>query len=221
MSNNERDNSTEKALSAPDEVILDAYTSSVLSSPERNVAASKCNSAMDSPTKDISPIRWDRVSESEQMPDVVNVDTTENEFSKESEEVPKLEPFRHQSPVSDVIDQATISEDLNLNTIRDFDQLFCNTKYFLIKSNNHENIDIAKSKNAWATTVSNENRLNKAYFDANNVLLIFSVKESGRFQGFARLSSPSDPRLHVNWVLPPRMSSNMLSSPFKLDWITK
>ncbi|VEL21991.1 unnamed protein product, partial [Protopolystoma xenopodis] len=50
---------------------------------------------------------------------------------------------------------------------------------------------------------------------------LFSVRESGKFQGFARVYAPSDPRLKVNWVLPQRMSAELLSSPFRLDWITK
>ncbi|CDS37610.1 RNA directed DNA polymerase reverse transcriptase [Echinococcus multilocularis] len=114
------------------------------------------------------------------------------------------------------------AEIMDPDILTDYDQLFINTKYFLIKSNNYENVEIAKKKNAWSTPIGNESRLNRAYYDSNNVILIFSVRESGKFQGFARLASPSDPRLHIDWVLPSsRMSMNVLSSPFKLDWVTK
>ncbi|XP_011402974.1 PREDICTED: YTH domain-containing protein 1-like isoform X2 [Amphimedon queenslandica] len=102
------------------------------------------------------------------------------------------------------------------------DRLFVNTRYFVIKSNNYENVDIAKSKNVWSTLPYNEKKLNKAYRDCRNVLLIFSVKESGGFQGFAKLVSESRsdvPRVH--WVLPPSMSASQLSHVFKLDWIHK
>ena len=67
------------------------------------------------------------------------------------------------------------------------------------------------------------------------MLLIFSVKESGSFQGiqvfkqvfkittgFAKLISESrgdGPK--IPWVLPPTMSASQLSSTFKLDWIHK
>ena len=56
-----------------------------------------------------------------------------------------------------------------------------------------------------------------------NVILIFSVAESGRFQGFARLASESrqDFDLQVNWILPPCLSAKALMGVFKLDWITK
>lgn len=41
--------------------------------------------------------------------------------------------------------------------------LFKNTRYFLIKSNNFENIDLAKQKCVWSTPKINEIKLNKAY----------------------------------------------------------
>lgn len=41
--------------------------------------------------------------------------------------------------------------------------LFKNTRYFLIKSNNFENIDLAKQKGVWSTPKINEIKLNKAY----------------------------------------------------------
>ena len=54
------------------------------------------------------------------------------------------------------------------------------------------------------------------------MILVFSVKESGRFQGYARLASESD-KEHppVRWVLPPAMSQRALSGIFKLDWINR
>ncbi len=56
-----------------------------------------------------------------------------------------------------------------------------------------------------------------------NVILIFSVSESGRFQGYARLSSEcgQDGDLQVNWMLPPTLSAKSLMGVFKIDWITK
>jgi hypothetical protein len=102
------------------------------------------------------------------------------------------------------------------------DKLFVNTRYFLIKSNNYDNVNIAKQRNVWSTLPYNEKKLNKAYRDCRHVLLIFSVKESGSFQGIAKLISESrsdGPR--IPWVLPPTMSASQLSSTFKLDWIHK
>ena len=41
--------------------------------------------------------------------------------------------------------------------------LFKNTRYFLIKSNNFENVNLAKQKSVWSTPRVNEIKLNKAY----------------------------------------------------------
>lgn len=45
----------------------------------------------------------------------------------------------------------------------DLNCLFQNTRYFLIKSNNFQNVDIAKTHGAWSTTHYNEEKLNLAY----------------------------------------------------------
>lgn len=172
---------------------------------------------IDGPEKKISPILWDRSNDF----DTVRVYTPENDFSQEAEDEsmgeskPKVIGSTNESIASES------GEIMDPDVLTNFDQLFINTRYFLIKSNNYENVVIAKQNNAWSTPVGNESRLSKAFHESNNVILIFSVRESGKFQGFARLASPPDSRLKVDWVLPPRMSPDALSHPFKLDWVTK
>lgn len=61
-------------------------------------------------------------------------------------------------------------------------QLFRDARFFMIKSSNYENVSLAKAKGVWATPPPNQHRLNEAYHQARSVFLIFSVKESGRFQ---------------------------------------
>lgn len=61
--------------------------------------------------------------------------------------------------------------------------LFRNARFFIIKSNNYENIELAKVKNCWSTRPWNETKLNQAFRTCKNVILIFSVKESGKFAG--------------------------------------
>lgn len=61
--------------------------------------------------------------------------------------------------------------------------LFRNARFFIIKSNNYENIELAKVKNCWSTRSWNETKLNQAFRTCKNVILIFSVKESGKFAG--------------------------------------
>ncbi|XP_040273901.1 YTH domain-containing protein 1 isoform X2 [Bufo bufo] len=95
-------------------------------------------------------------------------------------------------------------------------------RFFLIKSNNHENVSLAKAKGVWSTLPVNEKKLNAAFRSARSVILVFSVRESGKFQGFARLSSES---LHggspIHWVLPAGMNAKMLGGVFKIDWICR
>ncbi|KAM4706900.1 YTH domain-containing protein 1 isoform 2-T2 [Discoglossus pictus] len=95
-------------------------------------------------------------------------------------------------------------------------------RFFLIKSNNHENVSLAKAKGVWSTLPVNEKKLNAAFRSARSVVLVFSVRESGKFQGFARLSSESH---HggspIHWVLPAGMNEKMLGGVFKIDWISR
>lgn len=61
--------------------------------------------------------------------------------------------------------------------------LFREARFFLMKSNNEENIGISKGKGVWSTPVLNEGKLNQAFKESRNVILIYSVKESGKFCG--------------------------------------
>ncbi|XP_072021604.1 LOW QUALITY PROTEIN: uncharacterized protein [Amphiura filiformis] len=100
--------------------------------------------------------------------------------------------------------------------------LFRDARYFLIKSNNHENVALAKAKGVWSTLPNNEHRLTQAFRESRNVLLIFSVKESGKFQGYARMRTESrHDGPTMNWVLPHGMSRSVLGGVMKLDWITR
>uniref|UniRef100_A0A1A7YLI3 YTH domain-containing family protein n=1 Tax=Iconisemion striatum TaxID=60296 RepID=A0A1A7YLI3_9TELE len=95
-------------------------------------------------------------------------------------------------------------------------------RFFLIKSNNHENVSLAKAKGVWSTLPVNEKKLNAAFRSARSVILVFSVRESGKFQGFARLASESH---HggspIHWVLPAGMNAKMLGGVFKINWLCR
>jgi len=102
------------------------------------------------------------------------------------------------------------------------DNLFNDTVYYLIKSGNEENVSLAKAKGVWSTPPANENKLNRAFREHRNVILIFSVAESKAFQGFARMSCQarhdSQP---INWVLPPGMSNRAFSGVIHIDWVSR
>lgn len=100
--------------------------------------------------------------------------------------------------------------------------LFRETKFFVIKSNNAENVRISKQKGVWSTLPQNEQNLNQAYKECRNVILIFSVKESGKFAGFARMAGESRHDVAaVEWELPPGISAKALGGVFEIDWICK
>jgi YTH domain-containing protein 1 len=100
--------------------------------------------------------------------------------------------------------------------------LFRETKFFVIKSNNAENVRISKQKGVWSTLPQNEQNLNQAYKECRNVILIFSVKESGKFAGIARMAGESRHDVPaVEWELPPGISAKALGGVFEIDWICK
>lgn len=100
--------------------------------------------------------------------------------------------------------------------------LFRDARFFMVKSSVAENIDISKDRGVWSTPPANEGRFNKAFRESRNVLMIFSVKESGKFCGFARLASESRrDGVTVPWILPPGLSARALGSVFKVDWINQ
>lgn len=100
--------------------------------------------------------------------------------------------------------------------------LFRDARFFVIKSNNAENVALSKAKGVWSTLPQNETKLNQAFKESRNVLLIFSVKESGRFAGFARLNGESRHDVPpISWVLPPGLSAKALGGVFKVDWVCR
>lgn len=92
--------------------------------------------------------------------------------------------------------------------------------YFQMKSINHENVALSKTLGVWSTPIQNELRLNTAFREHRNVILIFSVQQSGGFQGFARMVSEAGPTSNpVPWVLPARFSKKSLGGVFRVEWL--
>lgn len=88
-------------------------------------------------------------------------------------------------------------------------------RYFIVKCNNYKNLDISMSKRIWATTKSNERKLDRAFREAENVYLIFSIQGSGNFQGYARMVSA------VTLDSCPDFGSTNLGGVFSIEWICK
>ncbi|CAD5116319.1 DgyrCDS5223 [Dimorphilus gyrociliatus] len=168
------------------------------------------------------------ISDDEEDDDVSSSDsqkslqqTSDNDERSSKRQISPIEP-----PTADSIKNASgDNEDREQEVPRQSSKLkyiFKSARFYMMKSNNHENIALAKAKGVWSTPPQNEIKLNRAYQDCRNVILIFSVKESGKFQGFARVRGPSD-KNHppIRWVLPGNISARALSGVFTLDWINR
>jgi len=145
-----------------------------------------------------------------------SIEFSDNEDIKEAEDEVKKKKRRK-------ISQADVEEADDIQNHKDFiDSLLKGARYFIVKSNNHENVTLSKAKGVWSTPPANERKLNDAYRHSTNVILIYSVKESGRFQGFARLASESRrDTAPVAWVVPPGFDPRILGATFKVDWLNR
>jgi hypothetical protein len=63
-------------------------------------------------------------------------------------------------------------------------------KYFVVKSLTVQDLEASVRNGIWATQSHNEDALNNAYMNADNVYLIFSANKSGEYFGYARMASP-------------------------------
>ncbi|KAG5890942.1 hypothetical protein JTB14_019880 [Gonioctena quinquepunctata] len=160
-------------------------------------------------------------SESSSAPSISSVSTNSSRKGRRSRHKRGRSKDKSPSPVT----KRTRSKDnksKSYDYLTKLNYLFRDTRFFVIKSNNAENIILSKAKGVWSTLPQNEANLNKAYRESRNVLLIFSVKESGKFAGFARLHGESrHDGSPISWVLPPGLSAKALGGVFKVDWICR
>ncbi|XP_078428790.1 cleavage and polyadenylation specificity factor 30 [Wolffia australiana] len=63
------------------------------------------------------------------------------------------------------------------------------SRYFIVKSCNRENLELSVQQGVWATQRSNEAKLNEAFDSSQNVILIFSINRTRHFQGCAKMMS--------------------------------
>lgn len=92
------------------------------------------------------------------------------------------------------------------------------SRYFMIKSWNQENVEAAQRDCIWATQSKNLNILTEAFNSCRNVILVFSVNGSRAFQGYARMQSLPSPDIPApEWQKVLIWSS---TEPFRIEWIT-
>lgn len=92
------------------------------------------------------------------------------------------------------------------------------TRYFIIKSLNHENIQLSIEKGIWATQLMNEPILDEAFHSSEKVILIFSVNMSGFFQGYAQMMSSVGWRRDKVWSAGSG-GTNQWGRSFKVKWL--
>ncbi|KAL3499439.1 hypothetical protein ACH5RR_038532 [Cinchona calisaya] len=92
------------------------------------------------------------------------------------------------------------------------------TRYFIIKSLSHKNIELSIKKGIWATQVMNEPILEEAFHNSGKVILIFSVNMSGFFQGYAQMMSSIGWRRDNVWSQGTG-GNNPLGRTFKVKWL--
>ncbi|MED6131318.1 hypothetical protein PIB30_008651 [Stylosanthes scabra] len=109
------------------------------------------------------------------------------------------------------------SDDPGLATGTGVERIY-NTKYFIIKSLNHQNIRLSVEKGIWATQVMNEPILEEAFHNSDSVILIFSVNMSGCFQGYAQMTSSIGWRRDNVWN-EGSGKGNPWGRSFKVKWL--
>ncbi|KAK3692303.1 YT521-B-like domain-containing protein [Podospora appendiculata] len=93
------------------------------------------------------------------------------------------------------------------------------TRFFIVKSFNEDNVLKCMEDGVWATQTKNGQLLTTAFANCQNVILFFSINKSRAFQGFARMAttpSPDTPRPKwmngIHWDTSP---------PFRVEWLSK
>jgi len=137
--------------------------------------------------------------------------------------------FDHQSarPMQ-LLDQSQMMQphDLHKRHTRPTRQLYSprepqakqSVRYFIIKSSNADHVDIAIRDGIWATTPRNEDKLNRAFEECERVILIFSVNNSGHFQGYATMTSAIDPTHPTIWMPEGGTKASFTGSMFHIKW---
>ncbi|RCI07939.1 hypothetical protein L249_5844 [Ophiocordyceps polyrhachis-furcata BCC 54312] len=89
-----------------------------------------------------------------------------------------------------------------------------NERFFILKSLTMEDLELSVRTGIWATQSHNEESLNTAYKNYDNVYLIFSANKSGEYFGYARMVSEinDDPAAAIEFA-PKSQSTSTLDLP--------
>ncbi|KAL4811557.1 YT521-B-like domain-containing protein [Aspergillus unguis] len=90
-------------------------------------------------------------------------------------------------------------------------------RYFVLKSLTIEDLEISWQSGIWATQTHNEETLNRAFENADNVYLFFSANKSGEYYGYARMMSTIKEDESLTLEMPPRSENHPLNEPDSPD----
>lgn len=90
------------------------------------------------------------------------------------------------------------------------------TRYFLIKSFNEENVLRCIEDSTWTTQVHVGETLEEAFRTSKNVILVFSINKSKAFQGYARMESLPGSAVVPSWQKAINWES---AGAFKVRWL--
>ncbi|KKP00998.1 hypothetical protein THAR02_06901 [Trichoderma harzianum] len=84
-------------------------------------------------------------------------------------------------------------------------------RFFILKSLTVDDLELSVRTGIWATQSHNEETLNGAFRQCNNVYLIFSANKSGEYFGYARMASEFSPSLDstVQFAPVPRSTNDV------------
>ncbi|RDD42242.1 YTH domain-containing protein 1 [Trichoplax sp. H2] len=99
--------------------------------------------------------------------------------------------------------------------------LFCNAEFYVVKSDNYENVALSKQEGVWSIQFKNEEKFDSAFRAGRNVVLLFSVIESKSWQGFALMTSQVLDNHNVRWTLPSKMDPKGINGILQIQWLNR
>lgn len=97
-----------------------------------------------------------------------------------------------------------------------YESLLENSRFYIIKSSNIENIKTSQMHNEWATLVNNQKKINDGFQGKDYIILIFSANKSRSFQGFAVLTSYVTDKIASYWN---NENGVNLGGCFSIQWL--
>lgn len=97
-----------------------------------------------------------------------------------------------------------------------YESLLENSRFYIIKSSNIENIKTSQMHNEWATLVNNQKKINDGFQGKDYIILIFSANKSRSFQGFAILTSYVTDKIASYWN---NENGVNLGGCFSIQWL--